>query len=371
MIRAYLDCNATTPVRPEVIDAISAALVRAGNASSVHAAGRAARAALENARAQVAQLIGAKPSGVIFTSGGTEANHLALSGAARSRILVSSIEHPSVLEAVPDAERVAVDGQGVIRLDALDAALAGDNRPALVSVMLANNETGVIQPVAAIAEIAHRHGALLHSDIVQAAGRIPVNLGALGADLVTLSAHKLGGPQGVGALILAGEQLLQPMLRGGGQERRRRPGTENLPGIIGFGVAAKSAVAMPDAARLEGLRDALELGVQAIAPEAVIHGAGAPRLPNTSMIGLPGAEAAVQVIALDLDGVAVSAGAACSSSRQAPSHVLQAMGLSATIAGEAIRVSLGWTTTEADIGRFLAAWGRLAERARILRQGAA
>lgn len=371
MTRAYFDCNATTPVRPEVIGAMSAALGRAGNASSQHAEGRAAREAIEKAREQVAGLVGAAPSGLIFTSGGTEANHLALFGVARSRILVSAVEHPSVLDAAPDAERIPVDSQGVIRLDALDAALAADPRPALVSAMLANNETGVIQPVTEAAEIAHRHGALLHSDVVQAAGRVSIDLATLGADMVTMSAHKLGGPQGVGALVLAGEQLLRPMLRGGGQERRRRPGTENLPGIVGFGMAAELAAALSDISRLEAMRDALERGIMAIAPEAAIFGARARRLPNTSMIRLPGAEAAVQVIALDLEGVAVSAGAACASSRHAPSHVLQAMGLSPAVASEAIRVSLGWCTTETDIERFLAAWGKVAARVRILSQGAA
>ena len=364
MTRAYLDCNATTPVLPEVAVAIAAALAYPGNPSSTHAEGRAARTALDAARAQVAALVGARPAAVIFTSGGTEANHLALLGVSRARVLVSAVEHPSILEAAPEAERLPVDRHGVLRLDALDAALAADRRPALVSLMLANNETGAIQPVAAAAEIAHRHGALLHTDAVQAAGRIAIDLPTLGADLLTLSAHKLGGPQGVGALVLAGEQLLQPMFKGGGQERRRRPGTENLPGIIGFGVAAAYAAGLADAARLAALRDDLERGVLAIAPEAVIHGAGAPRLPNTSSIGLPGASAAVQVIALDLDGVAVSAGAACASGRQAPSHVLQAMGLPPAAAGEAIRVSLGWSTTAADIERFLAAWARLAARAR-------
>ena len=298
-----------------------------GNPSSVHRWGRAARQAVERARSAVAALLDAPPEGVVFVSGGTEANHLALLGAGRDRVLVSAVEHDSVLRAVPAAERIPVDRDGIVVLDALDRLLAADQRPALVSVMLANNETGVVQPVAEIAAIARAHGALFHCDAVQAAGKIALDAGAIGADLVTLSAHKLGGPPGVGALVVTGELELTPLLRGGGQEHGRRAGTENLPGIAGFAAAAVAAaaeIAVYD--RVRALRDALEAEIAAVAPEAVVLGAAAPRLPNTAAIAMPGVAAETQVIALDLDGVMVSAGAACSSGKVGPSHVLRSDG---------------------------------------------
>ena len=324
----YLDWNATAPLRPQAAAAMVAALARCGNPSSVHRWGRDGAAARSSARATaVAALVGAPPEGVVFASGGTEANHLALLGAGRQRVLVSAVEHDSVLRAVAAAERIPVDRDGIVRFAALADLLAADPRPALVSVMLANNETGVIQPVAEIAAIAHAHGALFHCDAVQAAGKIPLDAGALGADLMTLSAHKLGGPPGIGALVAAPELDLTPLLRGGGQERGRRAGTENLPGIAGFAAAAEAAaaqIAVYD--RVRALRDAIEAEIAAIAPEAVVVGAAAPRLPNTSAIAMPGTAAETQIIALDLDGVMVSAGAACSSGKVGPSHVLAAMG---------------------------------------------
>src|SRR5882724_2941448 len=225
----YLDWNATAPLRPEAAAAVVAALAGCGNPSSVHRWGRAARQSVERARAAVAALIGAAPEGVVFVSGGTEANHLALLGAGRERVLVSAVEHHSVLHAVPDGETIPVDSDGIVALDALDRLLAADARPALVSVMLANNETGVIQPIAAIAAIARKYRALLHCDAVQAAGKIVLDVAAIGADLVTLSAHKLGGPPGIGALAATRELDLVPLFRGGGQERGRRAGSENLP----------------------------------------------------------------------------------------------------------------------------------------------
>jgi len=324
----YLDWNATTPLRPEAAAAMSAVLARCGNPSSVHRWGRWARQAVEQARSSVAALLDAPPEGVVFVSGGTEANHLALLGSGRDRVLVSAVEHDSVLRAVPEAERIPVDRDGVVVLDTLDRLLASDRLPALVSVMLANNETGVVQPVAAIAAIARAHGALFHCDAVQAAGKIALDTGAIGADLVTLSAHKLGGPPGIGALVVRGELELMPLLRGGGQERGRRAGTENLAGIAGFAAAAVAAaeeIAVYD--RVHSLRNALEAGLAAIAPEAVVLGAAAPRLPNTAAIAMPGVAAETQVIALDLDGVMVSAGSACSSGKVGPSHVLEAMGV--------------------------------------------
>jgi cysteine desulfurase len=354
----YLDWNATAPLRPAAAKAIADALALGGNPSSVHRQGRAARRLVEESRAVVSTLAGASPDGVVFTSGGTEANQLALHGAGRERVLVSAVEHSSISQAVPDAERVSVDGDGLVDPAALAALLETDTRPALVSVMLANNETGVIQPVAELAAVAHAHGALFHCDAVQAAGKIPLSFAALGADLLTLSAHKIGGPAGIGALVLAPGVEVTQLLRGGGQERNRRAGTENLAGIAGFAAAAR--VCNPaEYVRVQALRDGLEA---ALPPEAVVIGAAALRLPNTSAVAMPGVPAETQVIALDLDGVMVSAGAACSSGKVGPSHVLAAMGLAPEIATCTIRVSLGWATTEADIAHFLDAWTVLGRR---------
>jgi cysteine desulfurase len=361
----YLDWNATAPLRPEAAAAISVALAQCGNPSSVHRWGRTARHMIERARASVAALVGAPPDAVVFVSGGTEANHLALLGAGRERVLVSAIEHDSVRRAVPAAEHIPVDRNGVVLLEALDGMLAADPRPAIVSVMLANNETGVVQPVAAVAEIARAHGALFHCDAVQAAGKMALDINEFGADFVTVSAHKLGGPAGIGALMVRDGFDLSPLLRGGGQEHGRRAGTENLAGIAGFTAAAAAAgeqIAVYN--RVRALRDALETAITEAAPEAMVLGAAAPRLPNTSAIAIRGVAAETQVIALDLDGVMVSAGAACSSGKVGPSHVLEAMGVEPEIVASTIRVSLGWTTTEADVAHFLRAWTSLYRRCR-------
>jgi cysteine desulfurase len=372
--RAYLDWNATAPLRQEAAAAMGHALALTGNPSSVHAEGRAARRVIEVAREQVAALVGARPGDVIFTSGGTEANALALSPAIeaaserrpRERLFVSAIEHPSVRaggrfapEAMTD---IPVDRTGRVDLATLADLLASVARP-LVSIMLANNETGVIQPVAEAASIVHAAGGLLHVDAIQAAGRIPCHIGALGADLLTLSAHKIGGPKGVGALVRAREELHfpTPLVRGGGQERGLRAGTENVAGIVGFGAAAAAAHETPGdaAAHMQALRNLLETGICAIAPQAVILGAGAERLPNTTLFGLDGLRAETAVIAFDLEGVAVSSGAACSSGKVQPSHVLEAMGVSSALTRSAVRASLGSTTTKAEIERFLSAWRKV------------
>jgi cysteine desulfurase len=361
----YLDWNATAPLRPQAAAVMSAMLARCGNPSSVHRWGRAARQAIEQAHAAVAALLGVPSESVVFVSGGTEANHLALLGAGRERVLVSAVEHDSVLRAVPKAERIPVDHDGVVVLDNLDRLLAADPRPALVSVMLANNETGVVQPVGAIGAIARKHGALFHCDAVQAAGKIALDAHTIGADFVTLSAHKLGGPPGIGALVVTRELELTPLLHGGGQERGRRAGTENVTGIAGFAAAAVAAaeeIAVYD--RVRALRDALEAGVATVTSEAVVLGAAAPRLPNTAAIAMPGVAAETQVIALDLDGVMVGAGAACSSGKVGPSHVLEAMGVGPDLVGSTIRVSLGWDSSEADVDHFLRAWTRLYRRCR-------
>lgn len=371
MIRdvAYLDYNATAPVRPSVAAAVAEALCLGANPSSVHRPGRAARRLVETARVQVAALVGAAPDGVVFTSGGTEANNLALAGARDplGTLIVSAIEHDSVLAPArarkTGVEIVRAEANGLVDLTALEQALERASGPILVSVMLANNETGVIQPVGEVVRLARARGALVHCDAVQAAGKIPVDMTRLGVDLLTLSAHKIGGPPGVGALVLRGGLDLTPLLLGGGQERGRRAGTENLPGIAGFGAAAVEAAA--DLDRLTGigrLRDDLERRLKAAAPAAVIFGAAAPRLPNTICIGLPGIAAETQVMALDLAGVAVSAGAACSSGKVRPSHVLQGMGFDEAAARSAIRVSLGWASTEADAERLVQAWTELCRR---------
>jgi len=364
----YLDYNATAPLRPEAAAALAEAAAAIGNPSSVHRFGRDRRRRIENAREQVAALTGAAPGQVVFTSGGTEANQLALRGALGgppTRIIASAIEHDSVLAAGVTPAPVGADG--LIDLAALAALLAKPAGPTVLSLMLANNETGVIQPVAEAASLAQRAGALVHCDAVQAAGRVTLDMAALGVDLLSLSAHKLGGPPGVGALIVADRVALAAQVVGGGQERGRRAGTENVPGIAAFGAAAVAAAGELDqVGRLAQWRDRLEREALAGRSDAVVFGAAGPRLPNTSCLGLPGLSSETQVMALDLAGVAVSAGAACSSGKLRPSHVLRAMGASAAVAGSAIRVSLGWATEAADIDRFLAAWLAMAERARPL-----
>lgn len=365
----YLDYNATAPARPEVVAAVARALAEGGNPSSVHGPGRRARATVEDAREAVAALVNARPEQVIFTSGGTEADALALRGCGRPRAVVSAVEHDAVLKAHADILRCPVDADGVLDVAALDRLLGleEDTARVIVSVMLANNETGVVQPVKQAARVAHAHGALIHCDAVQGPGRMAVDVHALRVDFLTLSAHKLGGPPGVGALVAVAPLDVAPLLTGGGQERGKRAGTENVAGIAGFAAAARvlSGEAGPaEAERLAHLRARLEDGIAAIAPGATVHGAGAARrLPNTTCVGLPGLAAQTQLMALDLAGVAVSAGAACASGKVGPSHVLQAMGLGDRAAREAIRISTGWATTEADIDAFLAAWRPLAEKA--------
>jgi cysteine desulfurase len=383
--RAYLDHNATTPVRPEVVEAVAHALSLPGNPSSVHGEGRAARGAMERAREQVAALAGAKASNVVFTSGGTEANVTVLSPALMdcdggsncvripaSLLLYSATEHACVREGhrfpAGMAEEIPVDGDGIVDLRWLEARLArfASENPgarALVSIHLVNNETGVIQPVAAAADIVHRHGGLLHSDAVQAAGKIAIDIMVLGADVLTLSAHKIGGPKGVGAIVFrtGALELAEKPMRGGGQERGWRAGTENLPGIIGFGAAADMALKalVEEVDRLAALRDRLETGLLALAPETAIFGRGAVRLPNTSAFATPGLKAETALIKLDLMGAALSSGSACSSGKVKRSHVLDAMKIDPAMSAGALRASLGWTTCEADIALFLAAYGKL------------
>jgi cysteine desulfurase len=360
----YLDWNATGKLRPEAEAAMVAALRLTGNASSVHAPGRAARRQVERAREQVAALVGADPREVVFTSGGTEANALALSPGLGESLLVSAIEHPSVGSGgrFPVVDEIPVTPRGVVDLVALERRLPSHARP-LVSVMLANNETGIVQPISQVAAMVHSAGGLLHVDAVQAPGRIACDFNAIGADLMTLSAHKIGGPQGVGALIRRESLPVEPLIRGGGQERGSRGGTENVAGIAGFGAAAAAACKglAREAAHMAVLRDRLERGLKAITPEVVLFGADLDRLPNTTLFSVAGQKAETAVIAFDLEGVAVSSGAACSSGKVAPSHVLAAMGVAEELARGAIRVSLGPTTGEDEIESFLKAWAKLAE----------
>jgi cysteine desulfurase len=358
----YMDYNATAPTRPEAIEAVAGCLVRAGNPSSVHRFGRLARRTVEEAREAVARAVGARLAEILFVSGGSEANNLALKGSGAARVLASAIEHDSVLAAAP-GERIPVDREGVVDVAALERMLGADPRPALVSVMLANNETGAIQPIVDIVRIARARGAQVHCDAVQALGRIEFDLHALGLDFASLSAHKLGGPMGVGALYVRGGLALSAQIVGGGQERGLRAGTPNLPGIVGFGVAARQAHDdLEDMTRIRGLRDRLEAGIKRLQPSVRIFAEDVERLPNTSCFAVGGFGAETQVIALDLAGIAVSAGAACSSGRVQSSHVLRAMGADAELAGSAIRVSLGWQSEERDVDEFLTAWGALLAR---------
>jgi cysteine desulfurase len=369
--RVYLDWNATTPLRAEAKAAMAAAWELSGNPSSVHAEGRQARRLVEDARASVAAAVGALPRNVVFASGGTEANALALtpglrrgSAAPVERLLVSAIEHASVLSGgrFPAAAigTIGVTRSGLVNLDHLRAALA-IGPPALVSVMLANNETGAVQPVAETAGIVHAAGGLLHIDAIQALGKIPFNINAMGADLMTLSAHKIGGPKGVGAVVLADGLLgLEPLLRGGGQELGRRAGTENVAGIAGFGAAVKVAMENleGDALRLEKLRNRLENGLRQT-PHVIVFSGEVARLPNTTLFTVPGLKAETAVIGFDLAGIAVSSGSACSSGKVQPSHVLEAMGFGPELAQGAVRLSLGWSTSEMDVNRCLEAWLKL------------
>ncbi len=364
----YLDYNATAPLRPEAIEAMADALRVVGNPSSVHGPGRAVRARVERARVEVAQLVNAAASEIYFTSGGTEANYLALGGLPAlcqpGQIAVSAIEHDAVLHAAPEGcRRIPVGGNGLVDLAAFERMLADDrgSEIGLVSVMLANNETGVIQPVSEIARLTHAHGAYLHCDAVQAVGKTPVDIVALGADMLSLSAHKLGGPQGVGALVVRNNVPLRAIQRGGGQERGLRGGTENMPGIVGFGAAAIAAQReLAQVTALADLRNRLERAIARLAPDAVFFGQTVARLPNTANFAVPGLRSELQLMRLDLSGIAVSAGSACASGKVARSHVLSAMGIAPEIAECALRVSLGWQTVPADIEAFLAAWAAIA-----------
>lgn len=361
-MKTYLDHNATTPLRPEARDAMLRTLDAPHNASSVHTHGRAARKMIEDARAQIAALVNTPPAQIIFSSGATEANNTVIKFFAGERILVSAIEHPSVLEATPDAPRIPVNANGIVDLSALERLLK-EKKTGLVSVMLVNNETGIIQPLSAIVTLAKRHGALVHCDAVQAAGKIQIDIASLGVDFLTLSAHKLGGPQGAGALALGLCGITPVLLHGGGQEKKARPGTENVAAIAGFGAATQKAHEDLDAfSKLAALRDRLETEIRRIDPAIVIHGQNAPRVAGTSLFSLPGAKSETLVMAFDLEGIALSNGSACSSGTVKKSHVLQAMNVADPVLGGTLRVSLGWNTAESDIDRFLEVWSKIHQR---------
>jgi cysteine desulfurase len=381
--RTYLDYNATAPLRAEAREAALRAMETTGNPSSVHAEGRAARRIVEDARREVARLAGVSSRSVTFVSGGTEAANAALNplfgggtdAAALDRLIVSAGEHPCVLSGhrFPMAEAAPLLPDGRIDLDWLEAACRRPGR-VLLALQGANNETGVIQPVAEAAALVHAAHGFVFCDAVQMAGRIECDIGALGADALMLSAHKLGGLKGAGALVAAraGISLGAPLIRGGGQERGARAGTESVATIAAFGAAAWACVAElgTEPARLVGMRDRLTIAVRSVAADAVVFAETAPRLPNTVSFAVPGVEAATLMIALDLAGVAVSSGSACSSGKVAPSHVLAAMGTAPELARGAIRLSLGWASTEADVERFGEAFATVMARMRAARRSA-
>lgn len=353
----YMDCNATMPIKGKVVDAMTNILKETGNASSIHGAGRTARGHIEAARTQIAELCATNPAYVFFTGGATESNNTVLKSFQGQNIFISAIEHPSVMDAAPGAQKIPVSPDGLIDLNQLEIMLA--QHPALISVMLVNNETGVIQPVSDIVRLVRKISpqTRIHTDAVQAAGRIPIDFSALQVDYLSLSAHKFGGPQGVGALIMAPGAKIEKMFHGGGQEKRQRAGTENVAAIAGFGVAATLAMAdMAAFQNLASLRDRIEAALTAAEPRLKIFGQTAPRVANTTQLALPGVTAETQLMALDLGGVAVSSGSACSSGTIKASHVLEAMGVKPETAMGALRISLGWSTTENEVDQLIAAW---------------
>jgi cysteine desulfurase len=382
-VRVYFDYNATSPLAPEVIEAVArASRDTFGNPSSVHHFGQQAKAALDDARSELATLIHGDPSEIVFTSGGTEADNMAIRGAAeaieptgRRHLIASAIEHEAVLNTLKALARrgwrttlLPVEDSGIVAPDRLREALADDT--ALVSIMHANNEIGTIQPIADLAQLAHARGALLHTDAVQSVGKIPVDVRALGADLLSLSAHKFNGPKGAGALWIKRGTRMLPIVTGGKHERNRRAGTENVPAIAGLGVAARLAGGKLDAeaARVATLRDRLEEGILRDVPGTAVNGARGSRVPNTSNISFDRVEAESLLIALDLEGIAVSTGSACSSGTLEPSHVLRAMGLSTHRTQNSLRFSLGMFSTEAEVDRVVEVLPRLVEKLRGLTQ---
>lgn len=361
----YLDYNATAPMRPEVVSRMQEIMAQPYNASSVHALGRKAKRILEDGRQLLAERVSCFPAEVVFTASGSEANNMVLRGFQDRPIFVAASEHVSVIETAKrlGGDILPVTSQGLVDMDALESKLRHLGRPALVSVMLANNETGVIQPIREIAALVHHYDSLLHTDAVQMLGKRPVDIGLLGADMMTLSAHKMGGPVGVGALIVREGITLPPMLTGGNQELGRRASTENIAAIAGFASALESAHSAEDwTSRVgEKMKD-IKRRIHQEFPTVIIAGEEVERLTHVLSILLPGVTSEAQLMHLDLAGICVSAGSACSSGRIAPSHVLHAMGFSEAVASSVIRVSAGWKTTDAELDAFYECWSEMAQR---------
>lgn len=360
----YLDYNATAPIYPQVVEAMVHAMQSPANPSSIHAMGRAARKKLEEARAVIASSVSAWPNEVIFCGSGTEANNMAIRGFMDRPVLVAASEHVSVLKAADrvGGDRICLNSSGVLDMAVLESKLRGLGRPALVSVMLANNATGVIQPIADIAKIVHRYESLLHVDATQALCKTPIDMGMLGADMLTICAHKSGGPLGVGALIIRNDLPIKPFVVGGSQELRRRAGTENLAAIMGWKTAIEIGLSCDWGGQVRGWLNEMERAIATQAPDAIIVSSDAPRLPNTSCIVMPNVTSEVQLMNFDMEGFCISAGAACSSGRIEPSYVLKAMGYDEKMASCAIRVSTGWDSKESDIAAFTAAWLAMYQR---------
>ena len=363
----YLDYNATVPVRPEVIEEMGQVLASGGNASSVHSLGRKAKSVLEKSRSSIADMINCRPQMITFTSGGTEANNIALRCVSAERLIVAATEHDSILDVARhfpgETDILAVGEDGLVDKAELEKLLKGSDRKTVVSIMLANNETGVIQDIAELSELVHYYNGLIHTDAVQAFGKIPLDFRALGVDMMSLSAHKIGGPQGVGAFVAWEKIDVEPLIRGGGQELGRRSGTENLPGIAGFGVAAgmvpNSLQAMK---QIVEWRNRIERELARHSNKVRFFGADSQRLPNVTSILMPGVNSETQVMAMDLAGICVSAGSACSSGKVKASHVITAMGASEEEAASTLRVSLGWNSKEEHVERFIGAWCKLYDR---------
>lgn len=358
----YLDHNATTPVKPAIRDLMLELLAFPGNASAIHKQGREARRRLEDARATIATALNAGPRDVIvFTSGATEANNMLFRGFETEQVFISAIEHPSIMQSAPSPRIIPVLPSGIIDLAALEGMLQGNTQQTLISVMTVNNETGVIQPIKDVVALARKYGALVHTDAVQAIGRMPFDIQDLGIDFVTLSGHKIGAPQGVGCLIIANCNAVSPLLKGGNQEKNLRAGTENLAGIAAFAKAIELADEN-GTAQHAAWRDKMEKVLSETVPSLRIFGKDAPRVTNTSMFSLPGASSEMQLIALDLAGICVSNGSACSSGTVKPSHVLTAMGASDAEAKASLRVSFGWNTTEKEVDFFIEQWLKMFDR---------
>lgn len=362
--RIYLDYNATCPIRPEVITAVTEAMTIIGNPSSIHQEGRQCKKLIEQARAHIASLVSCTPKQVIFTSGATETNNMLLKGyAPHRRILIGATEHPSIVDGGVEAEQIPVLENGILDLDALKAMLESDLRPTFVSIMMVNNETGVIQPIKEIGALLKNYDCIFYSDTAQATGRIPVHFPSMNVDFISLSSHKIGGPQGTGAIVMAKGTNPPTLLHGGGQERRQRAGTENVAGIHGFGLAAQLALdGLDDYQKLTTYQKQIEVALKASHPDLIINGETTPRVANTTSMCLKGFDASTLLMNLDLEGIAVSTGSACSSGSIKASYVLKAMGASDSQAKSGLRISTGWATTQDDIDAFISAWTNIMKR---------